>query len=228
MMLANVSERGVRLQVLMDIPRTSKNLYVILNGPDSCAISGASKWSPIDSEGFVMSESKVPPNAAAEQNRSNDCCTGVQKKEMSGHHQYPDDWFSASTAERYARSPDDGPPNTINELELRRSWLALVGEHFAGGVEGNARMFASIVRTIGEVLDERRRQDAIYGGALRDDENDAYDWSRLISKQVGRIDFSEAEADNPAQHRERFKKIAALAVAAMQSIDRQNAARASD
>jgi hypothetical protein len=189
---------------------------------------GASKWGPIGSEGFVMSESKVPPSAPAEQNQCDGRRTGVQKTEMSGHHQYPDDWFSGSTAERYARSLVDGHLNTINELELTRSSFALVGEHLAGGEEGNALLFASIVRTIGEVLDERRRQDAIYGGALRDDENDAYDWSRLISKQVGRIDFSEAKADNPARHRERFKKIAALAVAAMQSIDRQSAARASD
>jgi hypothetical protein len=118
--------------------------------------------------------------------------------------------------------------NTVNELELRRSWFAVIRECLADGEEGKDLTFASIVQTIAEVLDERRHQDAIYGGAQHDDENGAYDWSRLISKQVGRIDFSEAEADNPAQHRERFKKIAALAVAAMQSIDRQSAARASD
>ena len=66
-----------------------------------------------------------------------------------------------------------------------------------------------------EVVSERAAQDAQWGGAHHDDEHTFGDFTTYISKQVNRIN------EIPTDRRERFIKIAALAVAAVESIDRQ-------
>ena len=72
-----------------------------------------------------------------------------------------------------------------------------------------------------DVLAERKRQDAQWGGPAHDDEHDAQDWASYIRRQLKRlveVNYAESFA------RERFVKIAALAVAAVETIDRKQAA----
>lgn len=74
---------------------------------------------------------------------------------------------------------------------------------------------------IQSVLEERRRQDAQWGGPEHDDAHDIEDWFVFIDRQldaarelIGNLDGSDADL------RARFVKIAALAVAACEVMDR--------
>jgi hypothetical protein len=73
-----------------------------------------------------------------------------------------------------------------------------------------------------DIKAERERQDALWGGPSHDDNHDALDWLEFIDYQVTRthdaVNFP-YEVDWTA--RERLVKIAALAVAAIESIDRR-------
>jgi hypothetical protein len=66
-----------------------------------------------------------------------------------------------------------------------------------------------------DVLDERTRQDAQWGGAAHDDEHTAFDWVALLTKHVGR-----AVVDNPTTFRGQMVKVAGLAWAAGLWVDR--------
>lgn len=67
---------------------------------------------------------------------------------------------------------------------------------------------------IGEITQERNNQDAQWGGADGDDCNAEGDWLIFIQKQGDRW-------MNGAPSREVYIKIAALAIAAVESIDRK-------
>lgn len=69
-------------------------------------------------------------------------------------------------------------------------------------------------RAFADVLLERHRQDEQWGGPAHDDTHDEDEWAGYIEYQVRKINRSEGP------EREAFVKIAALAVAAIQSIDR--------
>lgn len=64
---------------------------------------------------------------------------------------------------------------------------------------------------------ERVEQDAQWGGPPTDDQRDIAEWSEYIHKQLSKL-FDE-QADNKAI-RQRFVKVAALAFAAIASMDR--------
>ncbi len=64
-----------------------------------------------------------------------------------------------------------------------------------------------------EIKAERKRQDAQWGGADHDDSHSFDDWLRYIQRQSERFRSDHKRA--------RFVKIAALAVAALESIDRR-------
>ena len=64
-----------------------------------------------------------------------------------------------------------------------------------------------------DVSAERNRQDEQWGGAEHDDTHGAVEWIDCISKQLRRL-------SNTAERRERLVKIAALAIAAIESADR--------
>lgn len=75
------------------------------------------------------------------------------------------------------------------------------------------------------IAEERGRQDAKWGGADHDDGHNLYDWCEYISERVGRIrpgDVSDAGLDNA---RRRLVQAAALATAAVESIDRNRQRR---
>ena len=71
------------------------------------------------------------------------------------------------------------------------------------------------------IAQERRAQDAQWGGPAHDDTHDVCDWNSFIRYQLRQIDHSEGEADNPKHFQERFAKIAALCVSAIDSLERK-------
>lgn len=71
-----------------------------------------------------------------------------------------------------------------------------------------------------DVLIERGRQDAQWGGPAHDDTHSVDDWCSHIDHQLSFIHYPLKDA-TPEEERERFIKIAALAVAAVESLDRK-------
>jgi hypothetical protein len=71
--------------------------------------------------------------------------------------------------------------------------------------------------------DERSRQDEQWGGAEHDDEHDADEWESVIVKHANRLTGS-GVCDRVASpdYRARLIKIAAIAIAAIESFDRRN------
>lgn len=69
---------------------------------------------------------------------------------------------------------------------------------------------------LNDVIGERKRQDAEWGGPATDDKNSFDDWARFITKQIQSVKF-----DNVETIRRPYVKIAALALAAIESIDRK-------
>jgi hypothetical protein len=91
---------------------------------------------------------------------------------------------------------------------------------------------------LGEVLNERDRQDVQWGGTEHDDEHVPMDWFNLIVDQKMKLEFTIAsslvetdahlksygsghQVSLVPQARERLLKIAALALAGVESIDRR-------
>lgn len=79
-------------------------------------------------------------------------------------------------------------------------------------------------RAIAEVLRERMRQDAKWGGPAHDDRHDAHDFREFIRHQLDALPY---EIEKAMDHEEydsvvigRFVKVAALAVAAVECLDR--------
>jgi hypothetical protein len=66
---------------------------------------------------------------------------------------------------------------------------------------------------------EREKQDLEWGGAIHDDEHSLEDWIDFIDAQINRAE--ECESTNLPGVRERLIKVAALAIAAVESIDRR-------
>lgn len=75
---------------------------------------------------------------------------------------------------------------------------------------------ANIEEVVNEVRLERQKQDAQWGGATHDDQHADRDWLGYIHYQVG------AAYMQPERLRERLIKIAALSVAAIESLDRKS------
>jgi hypothetical protein len=70
-----------------------------------------------------------------------------------------------------------------------------------------------------EIEAERIRQDSQWGGAQHDDTHSVENWSEYIDKQT--YYANECGDSDLADARQRFVKAAALAVAAIESIDRR-------
>lgn len=78
----------------------------------------------------------------------------------------------------------------------------------------------------GEIDAERRRQDGQWGGPEHDDQHDSAEWGNFIARQLGkdatiRNRYQPGTPEFTAERRERLVKIAALAVAGIEAIDRQ-------
>lgn len=80
--------------------------------------------------------------------------------------------------------------------------------------------------TIGGIFDdireERQKQDAEWGGAQHDDHHDGYDWAAFIVVHLGRAIAAGQKLDM-ATARRQFVRVAALAVAAIEWLDRKTA-----
>lgn len=74
----------------------------------------------------------------------------------------------------------------------------------------------TIPGVLGEVLAERTKQDAQWGGPDHDDDHSPEDFVRFIGAQAVKCEYGRGP-----NVRERLVKIAALAVAAVESLDRQ-------
>lgn len=70
-------------------------------------------------------------------------------------------------------------------------------------------------QVIEDIAAERSAQDAQHGGRANDDRNSYYDWVKLICYQLDRGRY-----EQPVEVRQRMVKIAALAIAALESYDR--------
>jgi hypothetical protein len=73
-----------------------------------------------------------------------------------------------------------------------------------------------------EIAAERRRQDARWGGAGHDDKHSLADWIRFIGHQYEIYFDLHQSIRGPERTLLRLVKIAALAVAGIQSIDRRH------
>lgn len=72
------------------------------------------------------------------------------------------------------------------------------------------------------ILQERDEQDKQWGGPLGDDSNELHDWCDYIDKQKDRIIYPAISPESYIDEiRSRYVKIAALALAAIESIDRK-------
>lgn len=76
-----------------------------------------------------------------------------------------------------------------------------------------------------EIIQERIRQDAKWGGPEHDDEHNAYDWREFITERVRKAKSYDESPEGIADFRRRLVETAALAVAAIQSLDRKEARR---
>jgi hypothetical protein len=77
-------------------------------------------------------------------------------------------------------------------------------------------MILNQFKVLSEIHDERSRQDEKWGGSAHDDWHDKEDWIMFIKHYL-------SGADLPMNNfREEMVKIAALAVAAIESYDRKN------
>lgn len=70
---------------------------------------------------------------------------------------------------------------------------------------------------IGEVMGERLRQNRLWG-AENDDKNSLHDWAAYVVRYLGRAVGENAPL---AERREALVQVAALAVAAVESLDRE-------
>lgn len=76
------------------------------------------------------------------------------------------------------------------------------------------------MQVLDDVARERLAQDAQWGGPAHDDQHSVDDWSSFIDYQLSFIWYP-AKEPTPAEIRARLVKVAALAIAAVESLDRK-------
>jgi hypothetical protein len=96
-----------------------------------------------------------------------------------------------------------------------------VGAYRLSASEAPKAREAAVPEAVADVLAERARQDAQWGGPAHDNEHTWGEWCQYIEHQVRKMAKETNDSERP-----RFVKIAALAVAAIESIDRLGAPEA--
>lgn len=81
-------------------------------------------------------------------------------------------------------------------------------------------VITSTEKVLGEVLEERERQDRKWGGPNHDDQHDTATFVQLIEDYAGWARVM-AGMDSADKARQRLIQVAALAVAAVEAIDRR-------
>ena len=74
---------------------------------------------------------------------------------------------------------------------------------------------------IDDIEEERSRQEKKWGGSTHDDQHRHEDWLRVMIRQIGDADRA-VECNDGDYYRKQLVQIAALAVAALDSPDRQS------
>lgn len=69
-----------------------------------------------------------------------------------------------------------------------------------------------------EIVEERWKQNGKWGGADHDDTHNANDWQRYIRSHAAAL----TDTQSAREYRKELIQIAALAVAAVESLDRKN------
>lgn len=83
-------------------------------------------------------------------------------------------------------------------------------------------MSEGLTNVVDDIVHERWRQDIQWGGPEHDDQHDPADWLMFIQYQMSK-GYSARENLDTADYRERLVKIAALAAAGIESLDRKAA-----
>ena len=77
-------------------------------------------------------------------------------------------------------------------------------------------------RALDLIATERGRQDAQHGGEAHDDTNAVTDWLIFVNRQIGKLSYPPSRGNLHQFHLKVLTKIAALAVAGMESVIRKN------
>lgn len=97
-----------------------------------------------------------------------------------------------------------------------RSLVLRMESLYAMATGQDAKEVATRPLVLREILAERLRQDVKWGGPAHDDEHTLHDWRAYINKQMSKMHGWNGQGARPY-----LVKIAALAVAAIESIDRK-------
>jgi hypothetical protein len=83
----------------------------------------------------------------------------------------------------------------------------------------------SMASVLGEVMAERRAQDSEWGGPAHDDAHSEDKWVALLVRHLGLAVNDGGEAADLARYRRQMVRVAALAVAAVEALDRRKPGR---
>lgn len=108
----------------------------------------------------------------------------------------------------------------IIDLPQRATHYDLAFEDYPGDTHEAADVH--LVSVLGEVADERYRQDQRWGGPEHDDGHSVWEWKELLRAHVDRL--TPGPRITRSDYRERLIEVAALCVAAAQAWDRKQAA----
>lgn len=105
-------------------------------------------------------------------------------------------------------------PGQRDAIDLVRAKTIITGVEYAARSSNVAIILASpgVADVLQDVFAERTSQDAQWGGPEHDDKHTQLEWIEFISKQIGKW-----HRDDAVSFRDRMTKIAALAMAALES-----------
>ncbi len=126
------------------------------------------------------------------------------------------EWAAEMRCEMEADDEDDYDPKVCSKNHTGRCWPCEARVRLAEGGVGGER-----ARWVVDIELERRRQDDQWGGAGHDDQHSIMEWLSYIRKQTERCWDARSPRDH-AEQRNRLIKVAALAVAGIESHDREH------
>lgn len=107
-------------------------------------------------------------------------------------------------------------PDEMTDEQIERYEASMWPDILKQQVDGDMKT----EEILGEVLSERGRQNMKWGGPFYDDQHAAFDWHEMIADYNGWARRMAAMGSNDKARR-RYIQIAALAVAAVEAIDRK-------
>jgi len=101
-------------------------------------------------------------------------------------------------------------------LAIRKILVASDQDYVSGELQPPSHSPAPVAGVLSEIEEERKAQDAKWGGSSHDDTHSQADWRNFIRLRLTEV------AMHPHKYRQNMIEIAALAVAAIESHDRKN------